>query len=179
LVYLIAATTGLRRKELGALKWDDIDLDEQRVLVRASISKNSKSAVMPLVLDSLKEWKAYRDDPSSFFPHEVRGRARGYSMVRHKDGFALPPIPQAETLRADCEKCAIESDWTRARIDFHSLRVSFVTGLDEVGANIQKAQKLARHSDPRLTSNIYTKHGLAELSAEVNKLGAKIKRRQA
>ena len=49
----------------------------------------------------------------------------------------------------------------------------------EVGSTLQKAQKLARHSDPRLTTNIYTKHDLSELANEVNKLGAKIKKRQA
>jgi len=179
LVYLVAATTGLRRRELAALRWDDIDLDEQRVLVRASISKNSKSAVLPIVMDSLAEWRAYREDIEPFYPKPIRGRAIGFAKRRFDQGFALPPIPQPETLRKDCAHCNIKSDWTRARIDFHSLRVSFVSGLDEVGANLQKSQKLARHSDPKLTSNIYTKSNARALADEVEKLGQKIRERRA
>lgn len=179
LVYLIAATTGLRRNELASLKWDDIDLDEQRVLIRASISKNSKSAVLPIVREAISEWKAYREDIEPFYPDNIRGRAVGNARSRAEEGFALPPIPQPETLRRDCDMCNIKWHWTRARIDFHALRVSFVSGLDEVGANLQKSQKLARHSDPKLTSNIYTKSNHKALADEVGKLGKMIKRRRA
>ena len=40
--------------------------------------------------------------------------------------------------------------------DFHALRHSFVTALAAAGVNSAELQKLARHSDPRLTLNIYT-----------------------
>jgi len=46
--------------------------------------------------------------------------------------------------------------------DFHGLRVAFVTNLARAGVALQQAQKLARHSDPKLTANIYTRLGDAD-----------------
>ena len=39
--------------------------------------------------------------------------------------------------------------------DFHSNRHTFITRLGRNGTPLMTAQKLARHSDPKLTSNIY------------------------
>ena len=57
-------------------------------------------------------------------------------------------------------------------LDFHSLRVSYVTNLALGGVPLAVAQKLARHSDPRLTANVYTQLGLNELSRAVESLPA-------
>jgi integrase len=40
--------------------------------------------------------------------------------------------------------------------DFHANRHSFVSNLARAGVPLTIAQKLARHSDPRLTANRYT-----------------------
>lgn len=179
LVYLVAATTGLRRNELSTLRWEDIDLEEKSVLVRAENAKNSRSSVLPLVKECLAEWAAYRKDIKPFYPSNIGGGAGKRGQIRIEQGLALPPIPSANTLRNDCNACGIKWDWDRSRIDFHSLRVSFVTGLGDVGTSLTKAQKLARHSSPDITANIYTKHDFKDLSKEVGKLGRKIGRRRA
>ena len=46
MLYVLAGTTGLRRKELLNLSWDDITLsaDNAFVRVKASIAKNGKEA---------------------------------------------------------------------------------------------------------------------------------------
>jgi integrase len=54
--------------------------------------------------------------------------------------------------------------------DFHALRSQYVTGLDRAGVSLQQAQKLARHSDPRLTANLYTRREMGELADAVNML---------
>jgi integrase len=56
------------------------------------------------------------------------------------------------------------------RADLHALRVSFITHLSLGGAPLAIAQKLARHSDPRLTSNVYPSLSLAELHKAVQAL---------
>jgi len=43
------------------------------------------------------------------------------------------------------------------KVDFHSLRVSFVTNVIEAGASVKEAQVLARHSTPTLTLNVYAR----------------------
>ena len=47
-----------------------------------------------------------------------------------------------------------------------------VSGLALSGVPLAVAQKLARHSDPRLTANVYTHLGLADLSRAVESLPA-------
>ena len=55
-------------------------------------------------------------------------------------------------------------------VDFHALQVTFVSHLALAGVPLATAQKLARHSDPRLTANVYTHLGLADLSRAVESL---------
>jgi integrase len=54
--------------------------------------------------------------------------------------------------------------------DFHALRGQFVTELDRAGVSLVKAQKLARHSTPNFTANLYTRLRRADLQVEVDKL---------
>jgi hypothetical protein len=52
-----------------------------------------------------------------------------------------------------------------ASYDFHSLRHTYITAIVKSGCSVKVAQELARHSDPKLTLNIYshlTVHDLAE-----------------
>ena len=42
------------------------------------------------------------------------------------------------------------------KLDFHCLRYTFATKLARSGISQRLAQELMRHSDPRLTANIYT-----------------------
>lgn len=62
------------------------------------------------------------------------------------------------TFKEDLKKAGIlETDSTGKR-DFHSLRASLQTALAEAGVPLTVAQKILRHSDPRLTANRYTNH---------------------
>ncbi|MHC4163103.1 MAG: tyrosine-type recombinase/integrase [Planctomycetota bacterium] len=56
-------------------------------------------------------------------------------------------------------------------VDFHALRVTYATSLGRQGVPLQKAQKLMRHSDPKLTSNAYTRFELHDLHDAVARIG--------
>ena len=45
----------------------------------------------------------------------------------------------------------------KGKVDFHACRVAYVNFVLKAGASVKEAQSLARHSDPRLTLNIYAK----------------------
>ena len=47
-------------------------------------------------------------------------------------------------------------DASGRKLDFHSLRYTFATKLAGKGVSQRLAQELMRHSDPKLTANIYT-----------------------
>jgi hypothetical protein len=57
-----------------------------------------------------------------------------------------------------------EIDGTGRVVDFHALRATYITLLVKSGASVKVVQELARHSDPKLTLNIYTKLGVHDLS---------------
>lgn len=57
-------------------------------------------------------------------------------------------------------------------IDFHGQRTTFITNLSRAGISPALAQKLARHSDIKLTMGTYTQLDLAELGQAVEQLPA-------
>ena len=61
--------------------------------------------------------------------------------------------------------------------DFHSLRHTFVSLLDQSGATLKEAMQLARHSDPRLTMARYgraQRHDLAQTVQLAQRMLAKL-----
>ena len=56
-------------------------------------------------------------------------------------------------------------------MDFHALRVTFITLIIEAGANIKEAQELARHSTPEMTLNIYARTNKKKLAEVIKTVG--------
>ncbi len=146
-LYLLAGMTGLRKKELLNLCWDDINLssDNAFVKVKASIAKNGKEAeqpVPPIVVNLLAELKA---------------RVRPNDNDRVFLSFAKP-INTAELIREDLAVAGLELiDREGNEICFASLRNSYISFLANSQTPAKVVQKLARHSDPRLTFNTYAR----------------------
>jgi hypothetical protein len=61
-------------------------------------------------------------------------------------------------------------DGTPLCADFHALRHTYITYLADAGVSQRHAQESARHSDPRLTANVYTHVRAAALAESVNRL---------
>ena len=64
----------------------------------------------------------------------------------------------------------IEWETAEGVLDFHALRTTFATMLSRAGVQLVTAQKLMRHSDPKLTANFYTRVVIQDQSAAINKL---------
>ena len=54
--------------------------------------------------------------------------------------------------------------------DFHANRHTFISNLGRAGVSLTTAQKLARHSDPKLTANTYTHVQVSHRAAAVQSL---------
>jgi len=77
--------------------------------------------------------------------------------------------------RDDLEAAKIPYETPAGLAVVHSLRKSFTTLVQELaGASLSEAQKLARHSTPTLTSNIYTKSSQSKLLSLVDCLGERL-----
>ena len=92
-----------------------------------------------------------RSDPASTV------RAGSGDVVSHGD-------------RNRISSCLKATDADGLIVDFHSLRVTFSTLLVKSGATVKAAQELARHCDPKLTMNIYSRLGVHDLAGTLGAL---------
>jgi integrase len=141
IIYLVAAGTGLRRGELAAMEWGDVNLDGlgAHILARASTTKNRRDARLPLHPDLAEALRSYRPVDAA------------------QDDRVFRAIPEMATVRKDLEKAGIPYKNAAGRqADFHSLRHTFATRLMRAQVNPRVAMQLMRHSEMRLTAKIYT-----------------------
>jgi len=152
---LLDVTTGLRRSELFALKWEDIDFCTLSIDIKRSIflgvvghCKNETSRQpVPLSLNVAadlwlwKETSRYSGADDWVF---ASPRRKGKRPLR-PDGV-LSKIIRAAALRAGIKK----------RIGWHTFRHTYSTLLKLVGADIKVMQELLRHSSVRCTLDTYT-----------------------
>ena len=165
MLYVLAAWTGFRRKELASLTIGSFDLTSQTpsVRVEACYAKNRRQDEVPLhaaVVERLAVWLADHDfDPDEpiFKLRMPSGRLRC----------------TADMMRRDCGRAGIPyQDESGLFADFHSHRHTFISALGKAGTPLATAQKLARHSDPKLTANVYTHLGLADKASAIEALPA-------
>ncbi len=159
-IYLTAALTGLRRKELASLTRTDFRLDNltPTVRIQGAYSKNKKTDEIPLhpvVVDRLRAYfdRTRPEEGQPVFPlRSPGGHLRATSkMMKH-----------------DCEAAGVEYEGHEGFADFHANRVLFITSLCRSQIGLATAQKLARHSDPKLTSNVYAKVSTEERAEAIN-----------
>jgi integrase len=141
-IYLTAAYTGLRRKELGLLVWGDLFLlgDAPYVSVRSSTSKNKRPAQIPL-----------HPELASLLAGLKPAGALPTSLVFPKG------IPRVPTLKRDLKAAGIDyKDALDRQADFHALRQTLGTNLGKSGVSPWIGKDILRHSDVRLTTQTYT-----------------------
>jgi integrase len=156
MLYTLAAFTGLRVKELRSLRRSSFDLETKTLTVEASNTKNRKKATLPLhpaLVEKLQKFFATfkHDEP---FP----GR---WNEHRRAGKFFQRDLRRAEIANVDA---------LGRRVDFHSLRYTFITSLALAGVHPAKAQRLARHSDINLTMGVYTSLSVDDLREAVSLL---------
>ena len=107
------------------------------------------------------------------------GRPRARALRHYLAGrpAAMPvwpgswPLRAAAMIRIDLSAAAVAYRDQEGNVaDFHALRHSYITLLSRSGASPKVAQELARHSDIRLTMNVYTHAGLYDLAGAVDAL---------
>jgi integrase len=157
LVYQVALCSGLRAGELRALTVDDLDLQRGGLVLRAAWTKNRTNGFQPLP-------KVLVNELATFVGSGTAARLYQEAYVR-KDTTAFPPerpllyLPSntSRAFRQDLAAASIAKNTEAGKLDFHALRVTYVTLLLHAGAYIKEAQSLARHSDPKLTMNVYAR----------------------
>jgi integrase len=137
-LYATALGTGFGLGEQMSLTAESFRLDEDPpvIVCLGPNTKNSKDAIQPVrpeLADMLRDWLKDKPPGEPVFP------------INRDDA--------ARSLRLDLADAGVDHS---EEFDFHCLRHSFVSLLVKSGGSVKVCQALARHSDLKLTMNIYT-----------------------
>lgn len=154
MVFLVAAT-GLRRSELLALKWGDIDFDDRQINVQRSIYLNvvgnckTEASRKPIPMDPIlaSELRTWKQDSPYGQPNDwVFASPHTQGRNPYWPGILLSRVIRPAAARAGIRK----------RIGWHTFRHSFATLLMANGENVKVVQELMRHANCRCTLDIYS-----------------------
>jgi integrase len=154
---MLAGSTGLRRSEMIALTWGDVNKTTMEVNVLRSCVRNrfgetktecSRRPVPlhPVVLVALLEWREespYREPSDFLFP-----------SVRLK---GTKPLSPDSLLKRSIRPALDRAGIVGKQIGWHNFRHSLATNLRAMGVDVKVAQELLRHANSRTTLDIYTR----------------------
>jgi len=155
-IFYIMWNAGLRKKEVTALRWAEINFEEGVILVKEGKGGYQRLVPMsPRVKAALLTWRgilstkgAGQDPGALVFPSRVGGGAIG--DLRH-------PI-----------KYTMEKTGIKKRVTPHMLRHSFATHTLDAGGDLRSIQELLGHKDIQ-TTQIYTHVSLSRKRDTIGK----------
>lgn len=145
-VVLLAMNTGLRKGELLALNWSDINLQARMLTVRPENAKSGKQRHVPLNIEAmtvLRQWASQVGDSGNVF---------GIASVK-SSWDTLLTTAKVENFR------------------FHDLRHHFASRLVMAGVDLNTVRELLGHADLAMTLR-YAHLAPEHLAAAVEKLAA-------
>ena len=170
LLYIVAAWTGYRRNELASMTTSSVQFEANppTISVDAAYSKRRRNDSIPMhpyVEERLRNWfsitKPEKDAPL-FSLKSANGYLRATAKMMRLD-LATARATWIKEADSDEERSRREAsdfltyqDEAGLYADFHANRHTFISNLSRAGVSAKMAQTLARHSDPKLTLNIYT-----------------------
>ena len=184
-LYILACWTGYRRKELASLTKASFDFNSTPPVVRvsAAYSKRKRNDSVPIhkaVVSHLEKWFAsIPETPKNrpiFSLKTSTGKLRRTSKMMKLD-LARARKLWIDEAKSESEKNQrLSSDFLKycdedgLFADFHANRHTFISNLGRAGVSPKLAQTLARHSDPKLTMNIYTHVESADQASAIEQL---------
>lgn len=168
---LLLVMTGLRRGELLALRWEDIDFKNSVIKVRNNLVRGEKG----FIIKQPKSESGVRDiHLGSDIMSVLRTAKKQYmtDALTYGIGFQCLEFVIHKEDGSPYSPDAISQKWRRflkanklPQIRLHDLRHSNATALIQAGVNPKVVQQRLGHSDVNITLNTYT-HVLPEMDIE-------------
>jgi len=155
LMVVVAGTTGLRRSELFALQWGDIDFTNLRIDVQRSIFSGvvgnckTEASRQPIPIDERVAADLWVWKESSKYP-----QAGDWVFASPRSGGRLPFWP--DVVMQKMIKPAAQRAGIRKNVNWHTLRHSYSSLLIANGENVKVVQELMRHASSHFTLDVYT-----------------------
>jgi len=153
--YRLSARLGLRHREIARLTWSAIDFENAVLVVTPDIGKSNRTDLIPIEPTLLEDLRRLRQAPATkLFKSRVHRRV----------------------WRNDLTRAGIEFEHERGGAHLSSLRKTLATHMAMSGVHPQITQAAMRHSDIKLTTNIYTDAKLLNVRQAMGALGNPIKK---
>jgi len=134
LLIIIGYSAGLRRSEIGNLRPNDIDLQNNLVFVRDAKGRKDRYSVLPTGLKNLLEKYLEKERPKVYLFEGLKpGQKYSYTSMRN------------------VLESAARSAGIQRRVHLHMLRHSFATHLLEDGHDIRYVQEFLGHTNIKTT----------------------------
>lgn len=178
----ISLYTGLRRSEICALRWTDVDLQNGRVHVTQSIGysdskfyiKSPKSSSSyrwvdcpPQLVQDLERRKKAMEQWCDEAGIKLTGE---HYVIGFPDGAFLKPPRIDDHWRALSKNLVLRGTQNKP-VHFHGLRHTYATLLLQSGVDVTTVSSLMGHSKTSITLNRYASTGDQQKNAAAMKLG--------
>lgn len=132
---LLALNTGLRRGELFALRWRDVDLGRALLTVRGDGAKSGQTRYVPLNTEAVRVLTAWEPLPAA--PRDARV-------------FPSPadPAQPLQDIKSAWRPLLTAANLTRFR--FHDCRHHFASKLVQAGVDLNTVRELLGHADTKM-----------------------------
>jgi integrase len=167
---MLALYTGMRVGEICALRWEDIDFENDVIHVNHTLQRlnlHGKGEKTAVKMGSPKSDSSLRKIPMSAQLSRLLENQRrivgGEYVVPGRRAFTEPRVVQYRFERL-LERANLP------HVGFHALRHSFATRCMELNVDVATISKLLGHSSAKLTLDIYTDSLLEQRRAAVHKL---------
>jgi integrase len=174
LTYKTLVLTGLRKGELASLTVAHLRLDEPTPYVDldAADEKNREGNDIIIRADLAEDLRAWLADRLAALQAEAlrRGEPIPARLPSTTPVFNVP-TGLDKIFNRDLTAAGIPKRDERGRtLDVHALRTTFGTLLGRGGVPLRTAQAAMRHSDPKLTANVYTDPKLLDVRGALDAL---------
>jgi integrase len=141
-IVLVSLQTGMRRGEVFALAWQNVDLAVGRITVLGATAKSGMTRHIPLNSEALATLRCWRD---------MTDYERGSGHNRPHMGLVFPGRSGAllNNVRRSWEGARKAAGITRFR--WHDLRHTFASKLVIAGVDLNTVRELLGHSDYKMT----------------------------
>jgi integrase len=151
---VLDAAAGLRRSELLALKWSDLDFEKLEI--------NISRAVVHQVLGDVKTEASEKPVPMTSVLADVLRDWKGRSKYGGSDDWVFAsdrkhgkqPLWPDTLLKNHIRPAAVRAG-IQKQVGFHTFRHSLATLLKANGEDMKTVQELLRHANPGITMALY------------------------
>ncbi len=167
---LIAIHTGMRIGEICALQWSDVNLSENLIYVRHTVTRiknDDNTTKTKLIIDSPKTISSARVIPVSSALQPLLSEAY---KNRVSDFVVSNKKTCIDTRTFDYKYRKILTSKGMKPVCFHTLRHTFATRCVESGVDIKSLSEILGHSSVSITMDIYVHSSLDNKRNQLEKL---------